>query len=99
MLIHTVLFWLKPQTPPHVREGMLADARSNLSRIPGVRHLWSGRPAMTPREVVDNSYDMGLCVALEDQAALDVYQPHELHQQFLAQYKSHWQRIVVYDFK
>lgn len=99
MLIHTVLFWLKPQTSPRVREGMVADAHSDLSLIPAVRHLWSGRPAMTPRDVVDNSYDVGLCVVLDDQAGLDAYQPHELHHQFLAKYKPHWQRILVYDFK
>ncbi len=99
MLIHTVLFWFKPQTPSELREQMIRDAQSNLSRIPGVHHLWSGRPAMTPRDVVDNSYDVGLCVALKDQAALDAYGPHELHQQFLAKYKVHWQRILVYDFK
>ncbi|MCC7351991.1 MAG: Dabb family protein [Phycisphaerales bacterium] len=99
MLIHAVFFWFKPQTPPEVRQRMIDDAHADLSRIPSVRHLWSGRPAMTPRDVVDNTYDVGLCVILDDQAGLDAYQPHELHQQYLAKYKSHWQRILVYDFK
>lgn len=99
MLVHVVLFWFKPETRQELRQEMIQDAQSELSRIPTVRHLWSGRPAMTPRDVVDNSYDVGLCVILDDQAGLDAYQPHELHQQFLAKHKAHWQRIRVYDFK
>lgn len=99
MLVHVVLFWFKPQTPPELQQEMIDAAHSELSRIPTVRHLWSGRPAMTPRDVVDNSYDVGLCVILDDQAGLDAYQPHALHQQFLARFKSRWQKILVYDFK
>lgn len=53
---------------------------------------------MTPREIVDNSYDVGLCVVLENAAAHDVYQQHPLHLQFIARNKAAWQRIQVYDF-
>ena len=40
---------------------------------------------MTPRDVVDNSYDVGLCVVLDDSAGHDVYQEHPLHKEFIAQ--------------
>jgi hypothetical protein len=54
---------------------------------------------MTPREVVDNTYDVGLCVALDDVAGHDVYQEHPLHKEFIARNKDHWQRVQIYDFK
>lgn len=98
MFIHTVYFWLKPDAPEGERAAVAKDCRELLSSIPGVAHLWAGHPAMTPREVVDNSYDVGLCVALTDAAAHDIYQTHPNHLEFIARHKAHWQRVQVYDF-
>jgi hypothetical protein len=99
MFVHTVFFWLKETAPAGETERLAASCRELLSKIPTVRKLEAGRPAMTPREVVDNSYDVGLCVLLDDAAGHDVYQVHELHQQFIARHKEHWKRVQVYDFK
>ena len=99
MFIHVVLFWLKPNAPAAAREQVIADARSLLAKIPSVKHLWVGEAAMTPREVVDNSYDVGLCVALDDAKGHDVYQEHPLHLEFIARNKPSWNRVQVYDFK
>lgn len=82
-----------------MRDALLEDCRAILAKIPTVKHLWAGEAAMTPREVVDNSYDVGLCVIFDDAKAHDIYQKHELHQQFIARNKEHWQRVQVYDFK
>jgi hypothetical protein len=98
MFIHQVLFWLKKDAPADARDRIIADGRSLLSRIPTVRQLWMGRPAMTPRDVVDNSYDVGLCVIVEDVAGHDVYQDHPLHKQFIAQNKELWERVRIFDF-
>lgn len=99
MFIHLVYFWLKEGAPEGERQRLAEDCRSLLSKIPGVRHVWAGRPAMTPREIVDNSYDVGLCVVLDDRAAHDVYQTHEKHLEFISRHKAHWQRVQVYDFE
>jgi hypothetical protein len=99
MFTHIVLFWLKEGTPDSVREAMIKECQTQLTKVPGVRHLSAGRAAMTPRPVVDNSYDVGLCVILDDAAAHDAYQVHPLHKGFAAHHKEHWQRIQVYDFK
>lgn len=98
MFIHLVYFWLKPGTPDAEREALAKDCRELLSDIPDVVHLWAGRPAMTPRDIVDNSYDVGLCVVLKDAAAHDVYQTHPKHLEFIGRHKPHWQRVQVYDF-
>ncbi len=98
MFIHTVYFWQRRGTPPGARDQLMRDCRELLGKIPSVRQLWSGPPAMTPRDVVDNTYDVGLTVVLDDRAGHDLYQEHPLHQEFVARNKSHWQRVAVYDF-
>ena len=98
MLIHTVYFWLMSGTTDKDREQLVNDCREYLGKIPTVRQLWAGRPAMTPREVVDNSYAVGLTVILDDAQAHDVYQDHPLHLEFISRNKEHWARVQVYDF-
>jgi hypothetical protein len=98
MFIHQVLFWLKKDAPKDAADRIIADGRSLLGKIPTVRHLWMGRPAMTPREVVDNSYDIGLCVIVDDVAGHDVYQEHPLHKQFIERNKTLWDRVRIFDF-
>ena len=99
MFVHMVFFWLKPDAPADAQQKLSADCVDLLGKIPTVQHVWAGRPAMTPRDVVDNSYSVGLCVVLKDRAGHDLYQTHDLHQQFIARNKAHWQRVQVYDFE
>jgi hypothetical protein len=99
MFVHFVLFWLKTGTPDAARQQIISDCQSYLAKIPGVRQLHAGRPAMTPRDVVDNSYHVGLCVILDDREAHDIYQGHELHKQFIDRNSQTWQRVQVYDFQ
>lgn len=99
MFVHMVFFWLKDGTPEMERAKLVDDCTGLLGKIPVVRHVYAGRPAMTPRDVVDNSYDVGLCVILDDTAAHDVYQVHELHKEFIVRHKEHWARVQIYDFR
>jgi len=98
MFVHTVYFWMNAGVTDAQRRQLVDDCNAYLSKIPTVRHLWAGRPAMTPRDVVDNSYDVGLCVVLDDAAGHDVYQEHPLHKEFIARNKPHWKRVQIYDF-
>ena len=98
MFIHHVYFWLKKDISDAARKQVADDCRTILKDIPGVRHIWAGKPAMTPRDVVDNSYDVGLCVILDDAAGHDVYQDHPRHKEFLTRNKPSFERIRVFDF-
>ena len=98
MFIHQVCFWLKQGTPDAAKEQLIADCRKYLGGVPTVKQLWVGPPAMTPREVVDNSYQVGLVVILEDSKAHDIYQDHPTHHEFIARNKAHWDRVRVLDF-
>lgn len=98
MFIHHVYFWLKNDAPAGAAAQLIEDGRSLLGKIPTVKHIWVGKPAMTPREVVDNSYQVGLAVVLDDSAGHDVYQTHALHLDFISRNKAHWERVRVFDF-
>jgi hypothetical protein len=97
MFIHTVYFWLKPGTSEDARAQLVRDCREYLGKVPTVRQLWAGIPAGTPREVVDNSYGVGLTVVMDDVKGHDVYQEHPLHKDFIARNKEHWERVQIYD--
>ena len=96
-----VFFWLSDEVTAagDARRQLLEDCHAYLAKVPGVRHRWAGRPAMTPRDVVDNTYDVGLCILLDDDAAHDVYQGHALHKQFIERNKPGWRRVQIYDFR
>ena len=99
MFVHVVLFWLNDGTSEAQRRALEGDCFELLGKIKSVRNLWAGRAAMTPREVVDNSYDLGLCVVLDDTAGHDAYQVDPLHKEFIARNKPNWERVQVYDFR
>ena len=98
MFVHTVYFWLKPGATQAARDQLVNDCRQYLGKIPTVKNLLAGVPAMTPREVVDNSYGVGLTVMLEDSAGHDVYQVHPLHMDFIKRNKETWERVQIYDY-
>ena len=98
MFTHIVFFWLKDGQPAAEREALVKSCHELLSKIPTVRQLIVGKPAMTPRDVVDNSYDVAICVVLDDRAGHDIYQDHPLHTQFVNRHKPNWKRVQVYDF-
>ncbi len=99
MFVHVVLFWLKEGTEEDVRHRMMADCRDSLGRIASVRHLWAGRAVESPREIVDSSFDVGLCVVFDGREGHYAYQVDPLHQDFVSRYSRHWQRVRVYDFE
>ena len=65
--------------------------------ISTVRFLAVGEPAGTPREVVDNSYQIGLVVHFDDRAGHDAYQKAEPHLEFIRRNEAVWQRVQIYD--
>lgn len=94
--IHTVFFWmdstLKPDQMIEFESGM-----ANLLNIETIYRGYYGPPAMTPREVVDNSYDFAFVVHFKSKEDHDKYQQDSLHLQFIADYKTYWSRIQIYD--
>ncbi|HZL37403.1 MAG TPA: Dabb family protein [Tepidisphaeraceae bacterium] len=100
MLVHVVYFWLNDDAPTDEAAKLVEGCRTLLGNVPTVRQLFAGGPAQTPkREIIDDGYDVGLCVVLDDMPAHDVYQEHPLHKEFIARHKAHWKRVQIYDFQ
>lgn len=97
MLVHSVYFWLKPESTPEHRTAFRRGLES-LRGIQGVESLHVGRPAATAaRPVIERSYDFALIAALKDMAAHDAYQIDPLHKAFLQEFSSCWDRVLIFD--
>ena len=94
--IHNVFFWLKEGTSEEEKTSFLKALKS-LEEINSVRSLYTGTPAGTPRNVVDNSYDFALIVHLDDVKGHDAYQVDPIHDVFVEGQSHLWTRIQVYD--
>jgi hypothetical protein len=95
--IHTVFFWLKEGTSEAETQQLVEDCRTLLGSIETVRFLETGFPAGTPRDVVDNSYGVGLVVHFDNKEGHDVYQDAPAHKDFIARNEAIWERVQVYD--
>ncbi len=97
MLVHSVLFWIKPECTESELEAFRGGLES-LGGIECVRGLHIGTPAATPeRPVIDASYTYALTVLLDSLQAHDEYQVHPLHRRFVEQFASYWDKIQIYD--
>ena len=97
MLVHTVLFWLKED----LDADQIAKFRSGvetLKDIESAEAVYVGTVADTPdRPVIDTSYDFCLTVLLKDIPAHDAYQEHQIHQEFISNFKDYWAEVKIYD--
>lgn len=97
MLVHSVFFWLKPE----LTDAQRADFRRAVEALAGIKsveQIYVGTPAATPkRPVIDDSYSVALTVLCKDLAAQDAYQVDPLHLEFVANYKTYWTRVQIYD--
>ncbi|MCS5605360.1 MAG: Dabb family protein [Alphaproteobacteria bacterium] len=99
MFSHVVIFWTKPDQSG-ATEALLAGAEKFLKPCPGVLHYHCGRMASSHRDVVDQSYQVGLNLVFDNKAAQDSYQEHPLHVEFVEKvFKPNCERALVYDFE
>ena len=98
MLSHVVIFWTKPDVAD-AADKLLAGMKKYLEPIPGVKVFHAGKMVPSERSVVDQSYQIGLYIQVEDKAAEAAYQKHPLHVEFIQKViKTCVERVVVYDF-
>ncbi|MEM6765605.1 MAG: Dabb family protein [Bacteroidota bacterium] len=94
--IHTVFFWLKEGVTEEDKTTFMEGLES-LRNIDGVKRSWVGPAAQTPREVVDNSYDMALVLHFANAEDQDAYQVAPVHLAFIDKSAHVWTRVQVYD--
>lgn len=97
-LVHVVLLWLnEPGNTEHRQQFM--DACRKFNVIPGVLDMRIGEPVESDRQVVDDSFDVGLYVTVENKQALDNYLKHPIHVAAVnSVLKPIADKIIVYDF-
>jgi hypothetical protein len=99
MFSHIVVFWTNPALPGAADE-LLAGANQLLKDIPGVAQFYAGKMAPSPRPVVEQSYQVALNLVFPDKPAMDAYQVHPRHVEFVEKYvKRLIKQAVVYDFE
>jgi Stress responsive A/B Barrel Domain len=96
-MIHQAFFWLREPGNLAARDELIAGVRT-LAAIPQVRSLGIAVPADTEaRDVVDGSWAVLEIMEFDTLADQAAYQPHPLHQAFIARCEHLWDRVVVYD--
>ena len=99
MFSHIVIFWTKPEIPNAAAE-LLAGAEKYLRPIPGVNSFHVGRMVTSPRDVVEQSYQVALNLQFDHKQAQDDYQVHPLHLEFVEKcFKPNCAHAVIYDFE
>jgi len=97
MLVHTVLFWLKPELTADQRAVFRAGLES-LRKVNTIESLYIGTPAPLPeRPVVDRSYSFCLTIVFKDVAAHNAYQVDPVHKAFVQTFQPSWSRVQIYD--
>jgi len=75
---HVVLCWLKNPASEEDRQRLI-ETGAQLTEIPGVLSVTAGGAVPSDRPVVDDSFDVGFVILLEDAAALNGYLSHPIH--------------------
>lgn len=97
MLAHMVYFSLNESTPEG-RKKLVDACKKYLAGEPGTVLFAVGTP--TPdltREVNDRDFDVALQLVFKNRAAHDAYQTAEKHLKFIAENKSTWKKVRVFD--
>jgi hypothetical protein len=95
--IHTVFFWVNEDTEKSDVQQLIQDCKTYLGAVKTVEKIEVGKPAGTPRDVVDNSYAVNCIVYFKDKAAHDYYQTAQKHLDFIERNKDIWKKVQVYD--
>jgi len=97
-VVHTVFLWLKQPGNQEHRQQLLS-ASDRLRSIPGVLDIRFGEMIGSDREIVDDSFDVGIYFYFSDVAAMKSYLVHPLHTAVVEREIAPLvARIVVHDF-
>ena len=96
-LVHHVFFWLKNPASVADRDKLVAGLKT-LAKIETIREIHIGVLASTEkRDVVDTSWQVSELMFFSDLEGQATYQTHPLHQEFIKNYSSLWEKVIVYD--
>ncbi|HEY7423513.1 MAG TPA: Dabb family protein [Gemmataceae bacterium] len=98
---HVVIFRMKKDAPKDAVEKAIADCHELLAKIPAVRSVRAGRPAVkgTP-DVPKMEYDFALLVLVDNAAGLEDYLKNPRHLKFVDKHGPFFDmtKLQVFDF-
>lgn len=98
-LTHIGMVWLKNAGNDAERERIMNALRQFGREIPEVQSLSFGKPHSSPSKLVDSSFDVCFTMDFEDQAALDRYASHPVHEKAANEiFLPLSAKILFYDF-
>jgi len=96
-ILHSVYFYFKPETALETIVTQQDVIKNDFRSIDSIDQLMVGGPEGIIRDVVDNTYGTSLHAVVADRGALQAYQEHPIHLEFLARFKSNWSAVKIYD--
>jgi len=96
LLVHNVYFLLHDRSSTAI-DSLVAACKKYLDGHPGVVFFAAGTCSDLSREVNDRNYDVALHVIFDGRASHDVYQTAPRHLQFIAENKTNWAKVRVFD--
>ena len=96
-VVHIVLIWLKePGNQEHVQQ--VIEVSNQLKEIPGIQEIRVGRSIPSDRKIVDDSFDIGLCMVFGNQEDMETYLVHPEHKKAVTTIlKQLASKVLVYD--
>lgn len=94
---HVVFCWLKEPGNEEARRKLI-EASYSLTSIPGVVRVHAGTTLPSDRPVVDDSFDVGIVIVLENEEALPAYLENPAHKELVAAVlQPLTSRVLIYD--
>lgn len=96
--IHTAYFWLKEGVSDVEKAAFISDCEK-LAEVETVKAFYSGSPANTNRDVIENTYDYAVVFHFENLEDQEYYQQHPLHLEMIEKHQDKWERVMVTDIE
>jgi hypothetical protein len=98
-VVHVVLVWLKEPGNPAHRQHIIEVTRT-FAELPGVVAVRVGEPVLSDREIVDDSFDVGLYLTFANADDMRAYLIDERHQAAVQEiFMPLSERYIAYDFE
>lgn len=95
--IHTVFFWMKKGVTEEEKADFVKNGLGKLAKAPTIYKVYYGPPAMSDRDVVDDSFDVAWVCHFKSKEDQDAYQIEPIHLKFVEDYQHLWDKVKVYD--
>ncbi len=96
---HIVLLWLKPDIAERKKQEII-EGTNALIEINQVKRVTIGHSIPSDRNIVDDSFDLGVLFEFETVDAMKNYTKDPLHKAFVEKsIKGNIEKIIVYDFE